>query len=1303
MKTADKLKTARIGHGLRERLLLSFIAISGFAVVAALVGNYAFYAIGQSLHQVTEKSVPPAIATLELAQRAERIIAAGPALLGVTTPEEFKTASSALGRELEAAERLLAQLPDQGLSFPELAEINGVYDRVTANLKSLQLAVQARNAAADRRSALVRDTIEAYNQFRTLWTPKFNELKGHILALQRTLDDPRSTPEEKLAAFNRLNAAVGDLTPLEQIQQEAAIAFEALVRAGSAATPADLDAIRVQAEAAVRRIDDLVSGLDPDVSFALIVPLSRLRNNAIGSASIIAARQVELNAAQEGRRLTVENADLSVQLSSAVESLVAASKQGIATATERTQSVQDRGRLGLAVVVALSLISSVLIGWLYVGRNVVARLTTLSDGMRALVGGRRDIEIPISGSDEITDMARAVEVFRDNAIALDGLLAEREQAAIKLEKTVEERTAELSEALEQQTATSEVLQVISSSWTELHPVFDAILSNVSRICGAKFGTLYLREGDGVRAVAFHNAPPAYSEQRKEGRILQPPPDSVNARVLATKQVVQIDDIKTVQSYIDGHPYMVAAVDLGGYRTIASVPMLKDGEVIGTINIYRQEVRPFTEKQIALVQNFAAQAVIAIENARLLNELARSVEELRALGEVSRTVNSTLDLETVLSAIVSKAAQLSGTEAGTIYVFNEAKREFQLRATYGMTESLIDAVKDQHAEISKAVALAIDQHQPMQTLDLRSEPPSPARDILLQASYLARLIVPLLAADRIVGALVVRRKAPGEFPKNTIELLQTFAAQSVLAIQNARLFSEIEEKSRQLETASQHKSQFLASMSHELRTPLNAIIGLTDMLVNNAPRFGTEKALEPLRRVHRAGTHLLGLINQVLDLSKIEAGKLELNLESVSIAPLVEEVIGTARPLAEQNKNTLSVECPRDLPPIEADAMRLRQIILNLLSNACKFTKAGDVKLSVTPTVREGRRFIEIAVIDSGIGMTAEQMSRLFEEFSQADASTARQYGGTGLGLAITRRLCRMMGGDVTVTSEPNKGSTFVVRLPLSASTIAEGMGESASEQTLVKPGADCVLVIDDDQTARDLIADHLRQAGFVVITAAGGREGLKRATEYRPIAITLDVIMPDMDGWSVLTALRTDSALPNIPVVIVSIVDEHRQGMALGAAGYLTKPIDRDKLVALVQRFRADAGPTRVLVVDDDATQRERIRFWLGSQQWFLAEAENGRVALERLRQDGRPDVILLDLMMPEMDGFELVAELQRHPEWRRIPVIIITARDLTNEDRARLNSGIEAIMMKESFSPAKLIERIRDLLSKSRMPEAVS
>jgi adenylate cyclase len=1124
MTIAKKLKTARIGHGLRERLLLSFVAISSFAVVAAVVANYAFFAIGQSLHQVTDKSVPPAITTLELAQRAERIIAAGPAMLGVTTPEEFKTASSALGREIETSERLLGQLPDQGLSLSQLAQINGVFDRVTANLNSLESAVQARIAAADREAVLVRDTFDAYSQFRTLWTPKFTELKGRIVALQRTLDNARSTPEEKLAAFNRLNVTVGDLTPLEQIQQESAVTFEALVRASRARTPAELDSIRVTAEAAVRRIDDLVSGLDPDVSLELIVPLSHLRTSAIGNSSIIAARQAELKAIQEGRRLTVENAELSIQLSNAVESLVAASKQAIATATERTQSVQDRGRLGLALVVALSLMSSILIGWLYVGRNVVARLTTLSNGMRAIVKGRRDIEIPTSGSDEIADMAHAVAVFRDNAIALDQLLAEREQAAEQLEKVVRERTAALSQ---------------------------------------------------------------------------------------------------------------------------------------------------------------------------------SVGELRALGEVSQTVNSTLDLETVLSAIVSKATQLSGTEAGTIYVFSEARREHQLRATYGMTESLIDAIKDQHAEISRAVALAIEQRQPMQTPDLRAEPPSVARDIMLQAGYHARLVVPLLAADRIVGALVVRRQASGEFPKNIIELLQTFAAQSALAIQNARLFSEIEEKSRQLESASQHKSQFLANMSHELRTPLNAIIGLTDMLVSNAPRFGTEKALEPLRRVHRAGTHLLGLINQVLDLSKIEAGKLDLNLEKINVPLLINEVIDTARPLAEQNKNQLTVDCPRNLPPLEADAMRVRQILLNLLSNACKFTKQGNVALRVASVLQGDKRFLEFSVVDTGIGMTAEQMARLFEEFTQADASTARQYGGTGLGLAITRRLCRMMGGDVTVSSEPTKGATFIVRLP--SSDVAGVPAPEPVITDLSKPRSDYVLVIDDDQTARDLNSDYLRQAGFAVVAAAGGREGLQRAKEHRPIAITLDVIMPDMDAWSVLSALRADPTLSDIPVVMVSTMDEQRQGMALGAAGYLTKPIDSGKLIELVQRFRVASGPTRVLVVDDDAMQRERIRFWLASQQWLLAEAENGRAALDHLQVKPLPDVILLDLMMPEMDGFELVAELQRRPEWRCIPVIIITARDLTNEDRARLNSGIEAVMMKESFSPAKLVERIRELLSKPRVAEVVS
>jgi len=517
-------------------------------------------------------------------------------------------------------------------------------------------------------------------------------------------------------------------------------------------------------------------------------------------------------------------------------------------------------------------------------------------------------------------------------------------------------------------------------------------------------------------------------------------------------------------------------------------------------------------------------------------------------------------------------------------------------------------------------------------------------------------------------------------------LCTFAAQSVLAIQNARLFQEIEEKSRQLELASQHKSQFVASMSHELRTPLNAIIGLTEMMVTNAARFGTEKAAEPLRRVHRAGQHLLGLINQVLDLSKIEAGKLELNPESVSLAPLIDEVVGTARQLAQQNKNNLVVEAQEKLGALTVDPMRLRQILLNLLSNACKFTTQGEVKLRVRK-VATGRNWVEFAVTDTGIGMTAEQQAKLFEEFTQADSSTARRYGGTGLGLAITRKLARMMGGDVTVASEPGKGSVFTVRLPAGPDPVAKAATNGSRP-----PSNDCVLVVDDDATARELIAEQLKAEGFSVATAAGGLEGLKLAKDLRPIAITLDVMMPDLDGWSVLAALRQDADLAEIPVIMITILDEHRRGVALGAAGYLTKPIDRERLHRMVSRFRASARPTRVLLVDDDKDQRERLRGWLEGEQWVVQETANGREALSRLQAD-KPDVILLDLMMPEMDGFAVVAALQKEPRWRNIPVIVITARDLDAKDRERLNSGVQSVLVKETFRPAELVERIRRLV----------
>jgi adenylate cyclase len=356
-----------------------------------------------------------------------------------------------------------------------------------------------------------------------------------------------------------------------------------------------------------------------------------------------------------------------------------------------------------------------------------------------------------------------------------------------------------------------------------------------------------------------------------------------------------------------------------------------------------------------------------------------------------------------------------------------------------------------------------------------------------------------------------------------------------------------------------------------------------------------------------------------------------------------------------------------------------------LSNACKFTKQGEVALRVRK-VADGRSWIEFAVSDTGIGMTPEQQAKLFQDFTQADSLTARRYGGTGLGLALSRKLARMMGGDVTVTSELGKGSVFTVRLPVSTDIPARTFAEGSR-----RPHADCVLVIDDDATARELLAEQLKAEGFSVVTASGGLEGLKLAKELRPSVITLDVIMPDLDGWSVLAALRQDSELAEIPVIVVTILDQQRRAVALGAAGYLTKPIDRERLHRLVDRFRAPAQPTRVLLVEDDAFQRERMRSWLESQQWTVQEAANGREALDRL-QRSKPDLILLDLMMPEMDGFQVVATLQKDPGWRDIPVIVITALDLDARDRERLNSGVQSVLVKETFRPGDLVQRIRRL-----------
>jgi len=1046
--------------GVRGRLLLAFFAVSAFAVLGAAAAFYSFREFGDALGLITQQRTPAALKSQELARQVERIVAAAPALLTAVSQAEKDKRTQEIESDKGALYERLAELTIAGVESSIIQELESDVKQLNDNLTRLDSLVNSRLLVGEQKKHLLSDAVQAAAAIQQLLAPWSAVMDQAIAQWRRSKFDytlPLARRGEVDAEFEK---SLAWFRALQSSQVAASTVSDLLQRASTTDTDNGVRVAGFRLQQALNELEQLATDFDPRLRALMVEAIAKLRPFAVGNDSVPALRLREIALITDGTKLLSENAALSKSLTTKVASLAVAASKDITDANTKALSVLRFSTWVLVIAVMLSLVSSTLIVWLYVGRNLIARLKELTDRTMALAAGDLRSPLPQGGADEIGRMAESLAVFR--------------ATAVEMEET------NLKEIREARTRLTEAIETISEGFS-LYSAEDKLI-----VCNTRYKELFASHAD---------------------------------------VLIPGTSFETI------------------LRTATERGLIKDAE--GRREAWIAE--------------------------RLARHHAASETHIQRRSD------------------------------GRWIQVNERKT-----ANGGVVAIYADITELKHHEAELAEA----------------------RD----------------AAD----------------------------------------------------AANQTKSTFLANMSHELRTPLNAIIGYSEILQEDAADKGDKAAIDDLQQIEGAGRHLLGLINNILDLSKIEAGKMDVFIEPIDIQAMVTEVLSIVRPLADKSENVVEVVCPADIGSFRSDQTKVKQCLLNLMSNANKFTDKGTLTLAVA---HEGGSQVCFRVSDTGVGMTQEQLGRLFEAFSQADASTTKRFGGTGLGLAITKRFCTMLGGDVTVESTPGKGTTFIIRLP------DQGVAATAVEAPAPAAAADgrtTVLVVDDDPSVRGLLTKTLEKEGYRVVSAGNGVEALALAREHRPQAITLDVLMPQMDGWSALKEFKADATLRDIPVIMVSVLNERGMAIPLGAADYVTKPVDRQRLAEILREHCADdMRSASILVVEDDTATRELLCHSLTGMGYAAFAAVNGRSGLDWLAGHPAPSLILLDLMMPEMDGFEFLRELRKQPAFFDLPVIVVTAKELTPDDVRILRGQTERIIPKDQSYLTELATAVRGRLARQPAREA--